>query len=357
MSGEGICLACGGEGSIVYRDCGDFLCGSPGTYTYLRCPSCQMLWASPQPSPRELDSLYRKYFNEIPHTPQFQDSNSNIRRFVRAAILTTDGYPIPGSSGRRSITRLSGRILASMPFVRTRARYGLGLLWPKFREGGRLLDVGCGMGWFVKIMRDWGWDAVGLEPDGELAQRARELYEVPILVGTLDQRPFPAGSFEVVVMRHAIEHVTNPLEYLGECRRILKPDGILAIATPNGASLASRWFRQNWFGASPPWHLNLFSPRAIEKALVATGFEPETIRTTAVSAHWVYTTSRQIRAGAFDRRSTVRSSRWFQLIEAISNRLVGDLGEELEVVARPCNSHGATVASSAVGASKLETVA
>ena len=72
--------------------------------------------------------------------------------------------------------RAAGLPLSLIRPVADRATYNLGLLFPPFRPGGRLLDIGCGHGWYVRIMRDWGWDAIGVEADGGAAARGRAAY-------------------------------------------------------------------------------------------------------------------------------------------------------------------------------------
>jgi SAM-dependent methyltransferase len=230
------------------------------------------------------------------------------------------------------VSKVIAPVLDAIPPVARRVRFGLGLSFPPFRAGRRLLDVGCGRGWYVRIMRDCGWDAVGVEANPESARRGSAEYGVTIHEGTLEDQRFPDGSFDAVCMRHVFEHVGDPAATLREIRRILVPGGWLGLAMPNGHSFANRWFGKHWRGLTPPWHLHLFNPRALRLVLEHSGFKVLRVRSTAQSAHWVYNASRQVRAGTY-RDDRVPSSWWFHYLEAASNALVGDLGEELEAVA------------------------
>lgn len=297
------CLVCGTEGELAYRNCYDFYCGSPGSYDYLCCRTCGLLWISPQPSLDELIRLYNDYHGETLLTPTFHNSPGSAKTFIRRCVLASMGYP--GTPWMR----LLGTLLGRLPVIGSRARYGLGWTFLPYRPSGRLLEIGCGTGWYLKIMRDWGWDVIGIEPDSSAVAKGRTLYGVEVIEGTLEQKPFPEAHFDAIVMRHVIEHLPEPETTLQECLRILKPGGMLALATPNGQSLASRWFGRYWRGATAPWHLYLFSPRSLRRLLAKCGFASIRIRTTAVSAHWVYTASRYIREGRYDARKVVPSHR------------------------------------------------
>jgi SAM-dependent methyltransferase len=180
---------------------------------------------------------------------------------------------------------------------------------------------------------------VGIEPDESAVQKGRALYGVEILQGTPERISFPEDHFDAVVMRHVLEHVPDPVELLRRCFRWLKPGGLLALATPNGGSLASRWFGRHWRGLTPPWHIHIFNPRSLRLLLVRSGFMNVRVRTTPVSAHWVYTASRWIREGRYDASTQVPSSWWFHILEAALNLLVGTVGEEMEGLAqKPCPS-------------------
>ena len=114
-------------------------------------------------------------------------------------------------------------------------------------------------------------------------------------------RPTGRDHGDVLHAAAAFEHVSDPLATLAECRRILKPGGLLGLATPNGRSLGSRWFGRSWRGLTPPWHLHLFGPRSLRQVLHGAGFRVVALRTTAVSAHWIYPVSKQIREGTYGR--------------------------------------------------------
>jgi SAM-dependent methyltransferase len=177
----------------------------------------------------------------------------------------------------------------------SRAR-GRSVLWLR-RHGpaAKLLDVGCGNGEFLARMRDLGWDTIGVEPDEMAAQIARKRHGLTIHTGTLETLPAGNGSFDAITLSHVIEHLPDPLTSLKRSFQFLRPGGRLVVVTPNARSLGSRLFWQNWAGWDPPRHLYIFTPRSLESALRAAGFQIERQWTTGRTARWMWDASVEIR--------------------------------------------------------------
>ena len=93
-----------------------------------------------------------------------------------------------------------------------------------------MLDAGAGGGEVVYVLRRFGFDAAGIEPDEHYAQHAREALGVPVTTGFVQDASFPAGRFDVMTMYHALEHVENPLAILAQ----------LAWWIANGACCSSK---------------------------------------------------------------------------------------------------------------------
>ena len=99
-------------------------------------------------------------------------------------------------------------------------------------QGKRILDVGCGLGMYVRKFRAFSPDAFGVDIDLEkLAEGARELPNLAQSVA--ESLPFPDGSFDVVLLHEVIEHVRSDREAVAEAYRCLRPGGRLVIFAPN----------------------------------------------------------------------------------------------------------------------------
>jgi 2-polyprenyl-3-methyl-5-hydroxy-6-metoxy-1,4-benzoquinol methylase len=96
----------------------------------------------------------------------------------------------------------------------------------------KVLEVGCGHGGFVAMLRQAGFDATGLELSPSIVKFATDTFGVPVLTGPIEDQTIPAGSLDAVVMMDVMEHLPDPERTLRRCLDLLKPDGVLLIQTP-----------------------------------------------------------------------------------------------------------------------------
>jgi SAM-dependent methyltransferase len=144
---------------------------------------------------------------------------------------------------------------------RTLARY--------LKKGDRILDVGAGGGEVVYVLRRLGFDAAGLEPDEQYARHARDVLGVPVTTGFVQDVTFAPGSFDVVTMYHALEHVEDPLGILSRLKSWMMDNGFLLIEVPN---LEARCIAPNHrFHFA---HLFTFNRNTLEGFGRRAGFEP-----------------------------------------------------------------------------------
>ncbi len=132
----------------------------------------------------------------------------------------------------------------------------------KFREKGRLLEVGCASGGFLQAARDAGWEAVGVEISRQLAGIARER-GLEVRICDICEADFPAESFDVAVMNMVIEHVPSPREVILKVREFLRPGGAIWMHTPNYASTAIRMSPDGY--NYPGGHFCCFTPATLTR--------------------------------------------------------------------------------------------
>ncbi len=133
---------------------------------------------------------------------------------------------------------------------------------------GRILDVGCGPGHILSAVAA-GWDKHGVEISPTAAAAARA--HATVFQGPLEESPYADGSFDVVLMRSVIEHLTDPVGVVRRIHRILKPLGHFIVSTPNFDSAAARRFGKN-YRLLHPLHIAMFSDRSLIRMLEDLGF-------------------------------------------------------------------------------------
>jgi SAM-dependent methyltransferase len=141
-------------------------------------------------------------------------------------------------------------------------------------RAGRILDVGCGSGFFLRALDPKSWDRFGVE----LSQAAAEAGEKAlgkghVYAGTLADAGWDNAWFDVVTFWSALEHTNAPRANLIEARRIIKPGGTLIVQLPNASSYQARFFGGDWFALDAPRHRYHFSLSTLERVLSETGFQ------------------------------------------------------------------------------------
>lgn len=133
---------------------------------------------------------------------------------------------------------------------------------------GKILDIGCGLGWILSTLGE-DWDKHGIEISRFASGHAAQFGNIHN--GTLDD--FSGSGFDVIIMNHVIEHLTDPVSALKKIRRLLKPRGIFIIATPDFDSAAARRYGSNFRLLHDPTHISLFSSDSLHRCLRDHGFK------------------------------------------------------------------------------------
>lgn len=138
---------------------------------------------------------------------------------------------------------------------------------------GRLLDLGCGKGFFLELCAKAGIDCMGLELSDTAAEFARDELGLNVQAGSIHDAKGTLGLFDTVTMWGVIEHVPDPLEILTACYEVLKPGGLLILNTGAGDDWLDRLLPGvcQWY--NPPQHLFVFSVPGLKACMSNAGFE------------------------------------------------------------------------------------
>jgi len=232
------CLLCGSESAAeLFRATDRLHRTTARRFAILRCGQCGLMRLDPQPDPAES----RQYHPENYWFAPDQTAAGHLEEAYRRLVL-------------RDHARFVERALSDS-----------GLRGP-------LLDVGCGGGLLLGMMRERGLSVVGLDNSAAAAAIAWSRQGVPAICGELEHAPLRAGGFAAITMFHVLEHVHDPRAYVAAAHRLLAPGGRLIAQTPNAACWQFRLLGRAWSGLDVPRHLFDFRSSDLERLLESCGF-------------------------------------------------------------------------------------
>jgi 2-polyprenyl-3-methyl-5-hydroxy-6-metoxy-1,4-benzoquinol methylase len=212
----------------------------------LRCARCGFRQIRPRLTPDEVERLYPEAYFDSKSGFGFKDYARQQQRNEREAYFLA-----------KRLRRIAPR--------------------------GRLLEVGCALGFLIEAVRRFsGWEVGGIDLSTFAVEFARHRYGLAVECKTLDGAAFPDASFDFIVQRSLLEHVTHPREHLRETFRILRPGGQVWIITPNGEAnlhpyhaIAARQRRseQPMLPLLDQGHLQFFSRENLLQLFTEEGFE------------------------------------------------------------------------------------
>jgi len=222
---EVVCPLCkSSKGIPIHRE---------GSFQMVKCRCCQFIYLNPRPTNGALHEFYQQYLpEEEPSIESWQKMMELV--FKRAAHLLQ-----------------------------------------RFKVKGRLMDVGTGFGFFLSEMKKRGWEVTGVEISQRGLNYARDRLAVNVYPGPLEKAGLPEGHFDAVTAFYVVEHLPDPITFLKECHRILKPGGLLLLryphTTPIKNLLCLLGIENRLYDL--PAHLSDFSPETLQSLLERVGFD------------------------------------------------------------------------------------
>lgn len=141
---------------------------------------------------------------------------------------------------------------------------------------GRLLEIGCGTGAFMKHMAERGWEVEGLEASPRAAQLARSL-GFQVTTSTVEKARDPLRPYDLVLGWMVLEHLHDPVGALRKLARWTVPGGWLVLSVPDAAAMEFTTFKHAWYALQLPTHLFHFTPSSLRNVLAVGGWRTERV--------------------------------------------------------------------------------
>jgi len=233
-----------------------------GNFDLYQCDNCGLITIYPKPNSIKLSDHYSKNYSV------YSDSGG-IKYFRKIYTLLETIYHYSYVKYDLSIFLK----IIHLFFIPMRSFFRT----TRVIEGGNFLDVGCGVGYFLLVMKLLEMNPYGVEP-GEFDENLSKEYGLKISHCDLFEANYKDAFFDVITLNHVLEHTPNPSEIMGELNRILKKEGYLIIGVPINDCLAFSVFGKRWAQIDTPRHLYIFSRNSLIMLAEKNGFEIVNIR-------------------------------------------------------------------------------
>jgi len=230
------CPACGKQGIKSFRKYG---------FQHKTCDDCSTIFCSPRPK----DDLLSIYYNE------YEAPMMWTQLLIKADV-------------ERKALQYGPRIKKIIAGMRKQG----------MASGGVALDVGAGSGAFTVALKNSGFfsDVIALDLSDNCVDVLKEngMNAKKGSVSDMDD-----GSVDFICMNDLIEHLFDPFTFLRDCFRVLRPNGYLSVATPNGEGFDFKILKDKTKNITPPEHLNYFNPNSMGIIMSRAGFETVLVET------------------------------------------------------------------------------
>ena len=278
MVHHNVCPLCSSEKTGLQYSCVDHF-ASGKNFAVFKCSQCGFLFTQDYPDENEIAEYYESD-SYISHNDEAEGFSNKLYRVARSLMMHRKKKLI------RNITRL---------------------------KTGTLLDIGSGTGYFAGTMKKSGWQAKGIE----INERARKfsISHFGLDVATPDKvSSVDSNSFDCITLWHVLEHFYDPLTYISEIYRLLKPGAACIIALPNCSSFDAEHYRQFWAAWDVPRHLWHFNPETFSLFSEKTGFMLEDLRILPLDVFYISQLSEKYRGSSLPFIKGISKAAYFSIL-------------------------------------------
>lgn len=233
----------------------DRMLGLPGKFSVKQCSSCSLVFLDPRPTRESL----KKYYPSKKYYAYTSSTKKGLFGILREYLVTHYYHP-------NLFSLFISTFIQNVPAM------------PSYVKNGNILDIGCGAGDTLVLLKNVGWDTYGLDMDEWALKNAKKRGLKNLRLGTYEAlAKYPDNFFDAIRLYHVIEHIDDAVVCLRLIRQKLKKNGELVVGAPNVDSIVSRLFRSYWYNLDIPRHVILFSPKTLTKLAKKEGFSVQKI--------------------------------------------------------------------------------
>jgi len=231
---------------------GDPYLDRPDTFDMVACENCGLIRT--KQLPRELSRWYEEHYSKAQRI--FQHSEHAVKASSTYQLLDRLGI----TTMVRKFNLNHHRFIAS-----------------QIPATGRVLEIGCGTGEILRLLKERGAKVFGVEPHPDSAQIARR-YGIQVLCDKAESLENLGDVFDTILLSFVLEHIQDPLKALKLARQVLTRTGKLFVFTHNFNCLSRYIFGQSWSGWHLPYHTYLFTEDTLQRMVTSAGFCVTSIR-------------------------------------------------------------------------------
>lgn len=237
------CNICGKDESEILFFKKDKYLITEDDFRIVKCKYCGLIYINPRPSEEEIHKYYPSTYSwreNLPATTRFSKWIRHLEKWYRDHLLKSEIIKLIKTIGGKR---------------------------------GKLLDVGCGSGDRLNLLKNYGFDAQGIEPSLSSVKYAREHFNLNVENGDLCKNHYIDSFFDIITFYNVIEHTHYPRNVIREAYQILKDNGIIVIQVPNSESLQFKLFNKRWAALNVPRDLYYFNVKTFSDLLEQIGFK------------------------------------------------------------------------------------
>jgi len=254
------CPVCGSTDKSLFQICKDHFV-SCESFNISRCDSCGFCFTDPRPSHTE--SI--KYYN----SEKYVSHSKTTRGITNVLFHRARGYTLA----------FKKRLVS------------------KYTREKIILDYGCGTGDFLSVMKENGWNTLGIEPNPDARTHANEKHSLNVYdEGALEG--IPDHSLGTITLWHVLEHIYPLNDRIGTFHDKLQDDGTLIVAVPNMNSYDAKHYGKYWAAYDVPRHIYHFVPDTMIKLMSQSGFSHVKSKAMVLDAFYISLLSEKYKNGS-----------------------------------------------------------